>query len=651
MQIRRHIKEILLISLLGLLIYFNSLQSGFIWDDYSLVVDNPLIRDIHKAARVFGSRLSVHGDIFYRPTQNLSYMLDFLLFKFDPRGYHLTNILLHIIVGILFFHLSNLLGKNRRVSLCAALLYLASPLWVESVTYISGRADILMSLFILMSFIFFIKKRILLCIICYIFALFSKEASLVYPLIILSYLLVWRKPDKKYITLAVLLCAITLIYGVTMLVTSWGVTAFRSESFPLSTRLLFLPCAIGKYLALIFFPANLHMSYTVRLPHSLLEPQVLLSVSLVGLLALAFFYYLKKDKFIAFFLLWFFIFFIPHSGIFPINAFFADHFIYLAAFGIFAVFLSLLDKLKIRWLFLSIFMIYLSYFSIATARYNSVWGEPARFYQRIIRLSENSFAAYNNLGVLYMDQGRLTDARRLFERSIEIKPDFVDARINLARGYYLQGDLKRATGLIRGVIQEDPDNAYAWNYLGTFSLKQGDRDMAEDSYIRACRLAPMQGGLLLDLYTLYSLDNRSQEAAEIKEKIASIDKYALAELYIRDSRYLLTIADLVGSLSSVDEALQINPYRADFYRLRGDILKEVGDYEGAFLQYKLVLKLSPSDWQAHNSLGELYLRIEFFEDARRCFEKALSLQPDSTKTQQNLQAVKGQLREAVEFRE
>jgi len=651
MQKRIYLKEIIFICALGVLIYFNALQAGFIWDDYSLVVDNPLIRDVSKIFKIFSSNLSVHGDIFYRPTQNLSYILDFLLFKFDPRGYHLTNILLHIIVGILFFYLSNLLGKNRRVSLCATLLYLASPLWVESVTYISGRADILMSLFILISFIFFIKKRMISCIICYIFALFSKEASLVYPLIILSYLLVWRKRDKKQVSLAIILSAITLVYGITMLVASWGVSALSSDSFPLSTRLLFLPVAIGKYLALLFFPANLHMSYTVRLPYSILEPQVLLSLSLVGLLVASFFYYLKKDKFIAFFLLWFFVFFIPHSGIFPINAFFADHFIYLAAFGIFAVFLSLLDKLKRRWIFNSIVILYLCYFGVATARYNSLWGDPARFYQRIISFSKNSFAAYNNLGVLYMDQGRLTDAARLFERSIEIKPDFLDARINLARVYYFKGDLRRATGLIRGVIEEDPDNAYAWNYLGTFSLKQGDKDLAEDSYIMACQLAPMQGGFLLDLYTLYTLDNRTHEAAEIKERIASIDNYALAELYISDSRYLLTIADLGGALNSVDEALEINPYRGDFYRLRGDILEEAGDYEEAFLQYKLALKHSRSDWQAYNSLGELYLRIEFFEDARRCFKQALLLQPNSTKAQQNLQAVKGQLQEPAEFKE
>jgi len=386
------------------------------------------------------------------------------------------------------------------------------------------------------------------------------------------------------------------------------------------------------------------MSYSVSLPHSILEPEFLLSVSLVGLLVSAFFYYLKKDRFIAFFILWFFVFLIPHSGIFPINAFFADHFIYLGAFGIIVVFICLLDKLKRRWIFYSIVILYLSYFCIATARYNFVWRDPVRFYQRIISLSENSFAVYNNLGVLYLDQGRFDQANRLFERSIEIKPDYLDPRINLARVYYLKGDLKRATGLIKGVIQEDPDNAYAWNYLGTFSLKQGDKDTAEDSYIRACRFAPMQGGFLLDLYTFYSLDNRIQEAAEIKERIASIDSYSLAELYISDSRYLLTVADLAGALSFVDEALEINPYRHDYYRLKGDILVEAGDFEGAFLQYMKACNLSSTDWEATNSLGKLYLRIKFFEDARRCFQKVILLKPDFADASLNLQVAEDHLR-------
>ena len=644
MLIKEYSKQILLICILGVVIYFNAFGAPFIWDDYSLVVDNPLIRDVSKIFKIFRSNLSVFGDIFYRPTQNLSYMLDFLIFKFDPRGYHLTNILLHILVGILFFHLSNLLGKNRRVSLCAALLYLASPLWVESVTYISGRADILMAIFILLSFIFFIKKRVILCILCYIFALFSKEASLAYPLILFGYLSIWRKFDRKYITLAITLCAITLTYGIIMLLAVWRVTMLSSDSFPLSTRLTFLPIAIGKYLSLIFFPANLHMSYTVKLPHSILEPQVLFSLSLVLLLVTTFFYYLKKDKFIAFFILWFFVFFIPQSGIFPINAFFADHFIYLGAFGIFAVFICLLDKLKRGWIFYSIVILYLSYFCITTIRYNAVWRNPVLFYQRIINLSENSFAAYNNLGVLYLHQGRIDEAKKLFERSIGIEKNFMEARINLARVYYLKGDLKRATGLVRGVTEEDPNNAFAWNYLGTFSLKQGNKEMAEESYIKACKLSPMHNGLLLDLYTLYSLEERDQEAADIKKKIASIDSYALADLYINDARYYQGSGDIEDALNSVDEALKINPDHGDYYRLKGDIMEAAGDFEGAFHQYKKACSLSLTDWEAFNSLGKLYLRIKFFEDAKRCFQKAISLKSDFADASLNLQVAEDHLR-------
>jgi len=631
-----YLKEILFICALGLIIYFNSLQAGFIWDDYSLVVDNPLIRDISKISKVFSSNLSVHGDIFYRPVQNLSYMMDFFLFKFDPRGYHLTNILLHILVAILFFQLCYLLSAKRAVSLSAALIYLASPLWVESVTYISGRADILMGLFIISSFIFFIRKRSTLCIICYILALFSKEASLIYPLIVFFYLAVWRKFDRKYTTLLIGLCVLTCVYALTLLLRSWGLSAISAGSYQLSTRMLFLPVALGEYLALLFFPVNPHMSYTVELPYSILQPRVLLSLLLFIILVGAIIHYLKKDKIISFFLLWFLVFYIPHSGIFPINAFFAEHFIYLSAFGIFAAFFCLLDKLRRRWIQRSILILYLCFFSLTTIRYNAVWGDPVRFYQRIIRLSKNSFAASNNLGVLYLDQGEFDQAKKLFERAIQVKPDFLDARINLARLYYLKGDLRRAIGLIRGVVEEDEENAYAWNYLGTFSLKQGDKVMAEKSYARASALAPGQSGLLLDLYSFYSLEGRGEEAAEIKKKIASIGSYSLASLYISDARYHLANGDLEDALYYADEALKINPDGNGYYRFKGGILEEAGDYEGAFRQYQQALNLAPSDWEAINRLGKLYFRIGFFDDAERYFKKAILLKSDSIDAYLNL---------------
>ena len=153
MENKLNSKELLLIFLLGIAVYFNSFWVNFIWDDSALISNNYLIRSFTNIPKIFSTNLSYQRDIFYRPLQNFTYTIDFFLYKFNYRGYHLSNILLHIFVVILSFRLLFILTQNKILSNFTSLLYLVCPLWVESVTYISGRADILMAIFIFLSFI------------------------------------------------------------------------------------------------------------------------------------------------------------------------------------------------------------------------------------------------------------------------------------------------------------------------------------------------------------------------------------------------------------------------------------------------------------------------------------------------------------------
>ena len=141
-------KIFLLFFLLAGIVYFNSFWVKFIWDDEALIVKNYLIRDFSHIFEIFTTPISfMQKTSFWRPLQILSYCFDFFLYKFNYRGYHLTNILLHIIVGILFFYLSLYFIPDKKICVFSCLLFLLSPLWVEVVTYISGRADLLVAIF------------------------------------------------------------------------------------------------------------------------------------------------------------------------------------------------------------------------------------------------------------------------------------------------------------------------------------------------------------------------------------------------------------------------------------------------------------------------------------------------------------------------
>lgn len=624
MAVKFNFKAILVIFLLGIAVYLNSFGVNFIWDDSALVLENPLIRSFANIPRIFFANLSPHQDMFYRPMQNLTYVLDFFLYKLDYIGYHLTNILLHICVAVLFYRLLVIMTGNEDWGLFSALLFLVHPLWVESVTYISGRADILMAIFILLSFLSYIRERILFSLIFYILALFSKEASLIFPLILIFYIVLFRKFKKKTILGLTFFGVVTVLYLVFRSVII-GRPNLICHEYPLYTRMLFFLKAIAGYLGLIFFPINQCMAYTVKLPVSFFKADVLLSFVVVIFLVFLLIYFIKKEKTIAFFLGWFFIMLIPYSGIFPINAFFADHFIYLAAAGVFVTFVYILQKINSRLIFDFVFFGYLAIFSLTTVKYNFVWQDAIAFYERIMKLSANSFSASNNLGVIYLNRGDYQRGEKLIRKALEINPDFLQAWLNLARYYYSQQDYRRAIGLTKGVLDKDPKNYFAWSLLGTFYFKGGDYSAAEDAYKKAAALNPDDIPLWLDIYSYRKSRGNEDDAEKIKEKIGKLDSYSLAELYFREANELLAENKTAEAFISINKAIQINNYNGDYYNLRGVILKRKGDYAAAWHSFRQALKIYPRSAETYNNLGNLFVLRGDFKTAESCLKRAISL--------------------------
>src|SRR4051812_21908956 len=138
-----------IIALLGFAVHFPALQGELVWDDQFLAHDNPFIKSpllILEAFRhyLFLDSFSAH----YRPVQNISFILDYVLWNTNTYGFHLTNILLHVLSGILLYFLLRKLFLMRCVpslhgcgvaSLAAflvALLWVVHPVHSAAVDYI-----------------------------------------------------------------------------------------------------------------------------------------------------------------------------------------------------------------------------------------------------------------------------------------------------------------------------------------------------------------------------------------------------------------------------------------------------------------------------------------------------------------------------------
>ncbi|MFH1772558.1 MAG: hypothetical protein ABH872_07045 [Candidatus Omnitrophota bacterium] len=203
-KFRFHILLFFLLVALGFIAYGNSLNGEFIWDDDILIEDNILIRDISHIPDIF-TKINISASTgktfhFYRPLQILTYMFDYHIWKFNPLGYHLTNISLHILTALSLYLFVLILLKDKAVSLTASILFLIHPVHTEAVAYIAGRADPLSALFLSLCLGMYLKyfetnklSFFVISLFSYALALISRENTIVIPFLILVYHFCFRK--------------------------------------------------------------------------------------------------------------------------------------------------------------------------------------------------------------------------------------------------------------------------------------------------------------------------------------------------------------------------------------------------------------------------------------------------------------------------
>ena len=211
-----NIMVIVLLFSLNLLVFLPAVKGDFIWDDRDLILDNPFMQSPSFFKNVLFSPFDVlttesetgkefEGQThFYRPLTIISYRLDFLVWGFNPAGFHLTNILIHALNTILFFFIAIELGFKRIYAFFSALLFSLYPLHFENTAWISGRTDLLSFLFAAAAALFllnYFKKNkfthLLFSSFFFFLSLLSKENCILLPVIFFLFLWQNYKSLKK----------------------------------------------------------------------------------------------------------------------------------------------------------------------------------------------------------------------------------------------------------------------------------------------------------------------------------------------------------------------------------------------------------------------------------------------------------------------
>jgi tetratricopeptide (TPR) repeat protein len=643
-------KYIPLIILLILAIYANSFRNEFVWDDEFLIVENPAIMSWNYAWIHFAVDLYRSFSNYYRPVQMMTYMVDFSIWRLDPFGYHLTNVLLHILVSLSLFMFIKLMTKNAKAAFIGTLFYALHPAHTAAVTYIAGRADPLSALFLLLSLLLFHrhfksqnKNRSLFFYIgsltAFLLALLSKEIAVVLPAIILCYRLFFiddtEVEKKRIITKFHYISPFIIILGVYLILRTHALNfqdgGMLVSKYPLYSRLLTSIEAIGIYLGIIFFPFNLHMERSIAYVTSFFERDLLLSVLMIVLIIWLIIRIAKVSKPALFGFLFFAISLLPVMNIYPLSSNMAEHWLYIPMMGT-SVFLTCVglkvwNDRKIARPILSFFMIcYFVFFSYRTFARNFDWRDEYSIYNHTFNYSPKSIKILNNLGNLYHKRGDFDRAIAFHQKAIEINPKEHKTYFNLGRDYEVMGMLDEALAQYGKSIRCQPDYAKAHFNIGNIYAGKEKYDKAVISYKRAAEYDDFHIGARNNLGNIYFERGLYEEAKEKYEEIIKIDPY-LPGAHSNLANALDRLGRLEEAIKEHEKAIELEPDNATYHSGLGVVYGKLGRYDEAIAELKEAYRLKPTDVENLINLGVSYFHKGDLSSAEKEWGKVLQIDP------------------------
>ncbi|UCD66686.1 MAG: tetratricopeptide repeat protein [Deltaproteobacteria bacterium] len=526
------------------LLYSNTFQSPYIFDDWYHIEANPHIRvtslnwdAIRQAA--FDSPLD------RRPVAYLTLALNYYFHGYELFGYHLVNILIHLGASIfLFMFLQTTLGLQQGkqnlkygelLPFVAALIWLVHPLQVQSVTYIIQRMNSLAAMFYILSMLFYARGRLakssmqqaflILGSVCSgVLALGSKENAATLPLFIMLYewfffqdlSVAWLRKRIIPILSAALIfvCIIVLFLGLHPL--SYIADSYGSRDFTMLQRVLTEFRVVLFYVSLILFPypGRLNIDHDFQLSQSLFDPMTTI-MSLGVLLGLFSFALIlaRRERLFSFCILWFLGHLVIESSVLGLEIIF-EHRTYLPSMlGIFAIVLLVNLLLRQKWLKLSVMTLVLILFSIWTYQRNMVWQDEVTLRRDAVEKSPAKPRAYAILANALERKHDYDEAALYYRKTLSLNPRNADEiHYNLGNVLMAQGKIDEAVDHFRKALSLNPDAApIRLNLAYAFSLK-GDNIAAFNELQELIRRHPEEPRAHNNLGILYMKQGRFKEA-------------------------------------------------------------------------------------------------------------------------------------------
>ena len=620
------IYPIVVICALGIILYSNSFDCSFHFDDTHNIINNEIIRDIKDIKSIWN--FGFHGKT--RFIGYISFALNYHFHQLDVFGYHAVNVIIHLISScfvwwLLLLILSTPVMRNRKIStsreliaLGCGLLFVSHPVQTQSVTYIVQRFTSLAALFYLASLCFYLKARLSekkhllpllysLSALAALLGMLTKEFVFTLPFAMLLMEFGFMRngglkeivKDKKIFFFILPPLLFTLIIpGLLSFSFSDVLGAVSSDRYndpqlsPFIYSLTQLR-VIPYYIKLLFLPIHQNLDYDFPASEQFFESSTFPGFLFLGTLLVIAVLIFPRKRLMSLGIFWFFIT-LSVESVKPLHNVIFEHRLYLPMFGFGVFFMSTLYYSlwsKHAKAAAIIFVGVICSYSALTYQRNKVWKDDFTLWSDVIKKSPDKARPHNNLGNALYSQGKYNQAIEEYKKSLEINPYYTVAYNNLGNALIFQEKVDEGIAAYHKALEINSYDSDVLANLGRALYSQGKIDDAIAVYKKALKVNP----LFADVH--YYIGNAFFSLGEVEEAI-----------------------------SAYRRAVQINPDHAKAYNNLGNAFGRQGNLDDAVLEYYRALAIDPDFADAHKNLGRALFQKDQLEKAAEHLKIALSIE-------------------------
>jgi len=520
--ITRHWAE-LLIACAGVLVYLDSFQGAFVYDEINFITNNPTIRRLWPLWPTMLAPINVN-----RPLIGLTNAINYAISGLNPWSYHAVNLIIHVAGALALYgivrrtlesgQLAGRFGKNATgLSAVVALIWMVHPLQTQSVTYVMQRCESLMGMFYLVTVYCSIrslkseKKNLWFAaaVTACACGMLSKQVMVTAPILVLLY-------DMSFAGLSIkeLLRRRWPLYA--GLVATWGLLAGTIVAAPVNDTAGFAVRSISGldycksefavifyYMRLAFWPSPLCLDYS-GWPQARGMAQVIPYAVGNGVLVAASIWAMVRRRPAGFLGLSFFLIISVSSSIMPFSDLVFEHRMYLPLAPLVALVVltsywagerilqSLRNTIGVEGKRIALVMatVVVVILGFATARRNIDYRSRFTMWKDVVSKRPDNARAHNNLGEILAERDDLDGARAEFYEAVRLNPDFFEAQFNLGNALAMAGQFRQAEGHVIEALRIDPQKLEAHFALGTILTVLGETKGSIDEFAMVVKGKP-----------------------------------------------------------------------------------------------------------------------------------------------------------------